>query len=119
MLSNHKTPPKKYSEQYKWLCENNLIVSEKEACAISGINIEMEYYHDKVIAENLVVGTTYWFNENKKYAIAPEGYYWKALYNEENRDLFNQLDTDFYATSICMEFGLAKKRKDYKPYKLS
>jgi len=116
----HKKPPRRYCDQYKWLCDNNLIVSAEEAFNITGINVNTfdfrKSYYDNLMPENRVIGTPFWFNENKRYAIAPEGYYWKALYNKEDKELFRHVGEDFYATAMCMEFGLAIKENDYKPY---
>ena len=65
------------------------MVSAKEALDITGIDMNNVFkrknYYDNLMPENFVVGSPFWFNENKRYAIAPEGYYWKALYNKEDK----------------------------------
>ena len=102
---------------YKWVKENNMLFTEPQIEQM-GLNTDDDR---KVIRDALVYGydddDDYDYKYEKKYAIAPEGYYWKEdLFEDlEHIDetiksavIKGRLDLDFYRDAMCQCFLLAK-----------
>lgn len=105
-------PPKDEWDHYKWVKKNNLLITEKEALE-KGLDISDEN-NRKILRQLFICGYEHYHEVGpRSYGIAPEGYYWKEMPSDIDKDIFEDIikdDLEFYRVAMCQCFKLAKEK---------
>ncbi len=94
--------PKQKMLHYEWAKNNNLLFTLKQ---LEDMGLS-RYDSPKVISDCFVYGCPNYHPQY--YAVAPEGYYWKADIDEYNKEFKGYVSYEFYADAICQSFTLSK-----------